>query len=291
MMSPIFRLYRSGTKLLIRSYIDVGQQNNIDKCLAYNESKLQVSLDTVEEDTPIIPLVLFEGIKFTTKSFEIVIKLVQIMVLDKLEDHSQVCLIKHNNNNPVQKDIEFQNQNNDDNTSNNYDVSDGNIKEEVSPINIVDNTENYDINSNNSDNYQVSDANIKEEVSPINTIGNIENDDIIQQNNDNDKMSTEDKSLENLETLEHILEVVEERKEEPVIEEIEINVDDTTEILNLKRPNEVYYEIYKSAREKAKHMRKVAIEAFLEAKDIKKRYMLEDIDESDEEEDFNTLDN
>ena len=42
MMSPIFRLYKSGTKLLIRSYIDISQHNNSDKCLAYNEQKLQV---------------------------------------------------------------------------------------------------------------------------------------------------------------------------------------------------------------------------------------------------------
>ena len=74
-------------------------------------------------------------------------------------------------------------------------------------------------------------------------------------------------------------------KNTPDIEEVEITLDDTDEVLNLKRPNEVYYEIYKNAREKAKHMRKVAIEAFLEAKDIKTKYMLDDMDDSDEEND------
>ena len=52
--------------------------------------------------------------------------------------------------------------------------------------------------------------------------------------------------------------------------------------MQLKKPNEVYYEIYKCARERAKHMRKVAVEAFLEAKQIKSKYMLEDIDDSDD---------
>ena len=56
--------------------------------------------------------------------------------------------------------------------------------------------------------------------------------------------------------------------------------------MTLKKPNEVYYEIYRAAREKAKHMRKVALEAYLEAQQIKTKYMLEDLDESDEEFDF-----
>ena len=55
------------------------------------------------------------------------------------------------------------------------------------------------------------------------------------------------------------------------------------ESITLKKPNDVYYEIYKAAREKAKHMRKVAIEAYLEAKEIKTKYMLSDIDDSEDE--------
>ena len=65
---------------------------------------------------------------------------------------------------------------------------------------------------------------------------------------------------------------------------LENNLDSIT----LKKPNQVYYEIYKKAREKAKEAKKEAILAFLEAKNIKKTYMLDDIDESDSDnEDFN----
>ena len=233
MMSPIFRLYKSGTKLLIRSYIDISQHNNSDKCLAYNEQKLQVSLDTCTEETPIIPLVLIEGIKFSTKSFEIVIKLVQLMILDKLEDHSQVCLIKTDTP-PV-------------------------IQENVIPV-------IHEITDTVSETSEVQESVIKEVNNEIQS-----------------STKVDDKSLENLDTLEQISDVVE--MNTPDIEEVEITLDDTDEVLNLKRPNEVYYEIYKNAREKAKHMRKVAIEAFLEAKDIKTKYMLDDMDDSDEEND------
>ena len=45
----------------------------------------------------------------------------------------------------------------------------------------------------------------------------------------------------------------------------------------------MYYELYKEARRKAKAAKKEAILAFLEAKNIKKTYMLETMDDSDSE--------
>ena len=61
--------------------------------------------------------------------------------------------------------------------------------------------------------------------------------------------------------------------------EVDISLPDTSETIQLRKPNEVYYEIYRSALKKAKHMRNVALDAYLEAKNIKERYMLEEIDE------------
>ena len=56
-----------------------------------------------------------------------------------------------------------------------------------------------------------------------------------------------------------------------------------SEPLVLKKPNEVYYKIYREARTKAKEAKKKAILALLEAKNIKKTYFLDEIDKSDEE--------
>ena len=71
------------------------------------------------------------------------------------------------------------------------------------------------------------------------------------------------------------------------------SLENNLESFTLKKPNQVYYEIYKTAREKAKNAKKEAILAFLEAKNIKKTYMLDDIDESDDEDEdlnFNEID-
>jgi hypothetical protein len=59
-------------------------------------------------------------------------------------------------------------------------------------------------------------------------------------------------------------------------------LDNSLETIQLKKPNQVYYDIYKKAREKAKEAKKSAILAYNEMKHIKKTYML---DESDSDND------
>ena len=79
---------------------------------------------------------------------------------------------------------------------------------------------------------------------------------------------------------------------DPSLEEVSIDYKNISDSISLKNPNEVYYEIYKAARIKAKQLRKVAMEAYLEAKEIKSKYMLTDFDddssESEESEDEDT---
>jgi hypothetical protein len=90
------------------------------------------------------------------------------------------------------------------------------------------------------------------------------------------------------------LEPVEEKKEDPnILKEVDLSstIENSLETITLKKPNQVYYEIYQKAREKAKEAKKNAIVAYLEMKNIKKTYMLDDIDESDSEfEDFASRD-
>lgn len=69
-----------------------------------------------------------------------------------------------------------------------------------------------------------------------------------------------------------------------IISEIELlPPSKTSEYVKLKNPNEVYLEIYKDARIKAKEAKKQAIQAYLEAKRIKSLYLLNEIESSDDE--------
>ena len=75
-----------------------------------------------------------------------------------------------------------------------------------------------------------------------------------------------------------------EEEESKELKEVELDIqtnDNTLESLKLKRPNQVYFEIYKEARTRAKEAKKNAILAYLEAKNIKKTYMIENINDSD----------
>jgi hypothetical protein len=72
--------------------------------------------------------------------------------------------------------------------------------------------------------------------------------------------------------------------------EVDINSLTGTDMITLKKPNEVYYKIYKEAKQRAKKAKDDAIIAILEAKNIKQTYMLTDLSDDEEEDiDLNTL--
>ena len=52
----------------------------------------------------------------------------------------------------------------------------------------------------------------------------------------------------------------------------------------LKNPDDVYYKMYKDAKEKAKAAKNIAIEAYLAAEEIKLTYNLNNTDSSDSSE-------
>ena len=68
------------------------------------------------------------------------------------------------------------------------------------------------------------------------------------------------------------------------INNVDLNLDNAYPSITLKKPNQVYYELYKEARNKAKQAKKNAILAYLEVKNIKKTYMIENM--NDEDSDF-----
>ena len=69
----------------------------------------------------------------------------------------------------------------------------------------------------------------------------------------------------------------------------EISLDGLEEVehmhLKLKKPSEVYYTMYRNAKQKARELKKSAIAAYLEAKQIKSAHMLKDSDSDDDSDD------
>lgn len=249
MMSPISRVYKSGTKLLIRSYIDLDKKTNEPICRIYDEKEIIRMLSDIQLNTKIIPLIHLEGIKFTSRSFDIELRIIQILILDEREQTtpSLFCLIKENKslNNVVnlEKPAQLTQENV---TSRSMEMSKDESKDESSDL----------IDEHNN----ISDDQI--------------NNNLEKHIQDSSEGDIELNCIEELPVLN--------KSKNKSLEEVTLDVSDE-EPIKLKNKNEVYYEIYHAALKKAKHMRNVAIQAFLEAKEIKTKYMLSDLDDSDEE--------
>ena len=67
------------------------------------------------------------------------------------------------------------------------------------------------------------------------------------------------------------------------LSEMDLNIPEDSEIVNLKKPNEVYLELYEKAKNKAKIAKINAVKAYLEVKNIKKTCMIDEAESSDDE--------
>ena len=115
-------------------------------------------------------------------------------------------------------------------------------------------------------------------LNDMNVFSNNAEKDPVKNNNPEIKIDTSTES--STETLSNIEELFDTSNELTEVNLTTMSSD--LETIRLKKPNQVYYEIYKAARKKAKDAKKQAIMAFLEAKNIKKTYMLEDLDDSED---------
>jgi hypothetical protein len=70
--------------------------------------------------------------------------------------------------------------------------------------------------------------------------------------------------------------------------EMEVNLDDIIETneVQIKPRADIYYDMYYTAKRKAKIARELALAAYLEVKRIKNKYMIHDMSESDDEVEF-----
>ena len=263
--NPVIRIYKSGKYYLVRTNIKVGV-NNEPYIKLYDENEVPLSMNDIKEDTNIISILEIQGIKFTSRNFQIEIELRQVMVLDN-EPLFDNCLIKTTFNSK--------------NTLINQNENMKNLEEPETKFH--EPLENSVFNRNTYktiDNTNISKSNILE----IDTLVDLPNiNDVVIDDIDNDNTLINEKNHD-IEELKKINDL----KETDELKEIDIsvNLEDSLEnngdeTLQLKKPSQVYYDLYKEARERAKAAKKLAIIAYLEAKNIKKTYMIDNLDESE----------
>lgn len=271
--NSVLRIYKSGKYYLLRTHIK-NSLNNEPSIKIYNENEYPLTMNDINTTTNLISILEIQGIKFTSRNFQIEIELKQAMILDDQPIFDN-CLIKSSKKPNLDTNLDKNSNtktletNSEDNPKNNFislEENFSNTQTNIPDISIGD--------SETNESNEVNETNETNDTNATND-NNIEND--IEGTNED----TMDSEL-NKET--NILLDFEDLNNKDLnnedLKEVELNIDleNNLETLSLKQPNEVYYELYKQAREKAKIAKKAAIVAYLEAKNIKKTYMLDNID-------------
>ena len=306
---PSIRLYKR-TKYLFRCYVN--QPRHIKKPYSlqiYDENENNLTFDDIGKDQKLISILEVLGIKYTQQSFHIEYCLRQIMIINEKPMFDK-CLINLKKNKGKNAEVESKNivtkecatikggdeepdaieeLANDEEPDADEEpnlVKELEAAEESSAV-VEDDADKENEKEEKSDSVEeliVDDE--TEKTSSSNTLKKEEIDNIGNILNIEDISGTlQSKSLEETETP------LSKFKESLKIEHLEKNGDikeiiltdmDETNPMKLKKPTEVYYEIYKKAREKAKQAKKNAIKAYLEAKRIKNTFLLDEVMSSDE---------
>ena len=239
------RVYKSGKFYLVRTNIK-NNHNNLPTIKIYNEQEIPLTMDDIKSETNIISILEIQGIKFTSRNFQIEIDLKQIMVLDN-EPIFDNCLIK-----TARKAHE--------NTSN--------FKEELKTLEDIkfEDSNNNEPNADENIVFATNNDNLEETINE-NNLEELEPFDIVapepEPEPEPEPAQLEENNYFDLE-IEELKEDIEENTDElREVNNLDLSLENNLETIHLKKPNQVYFELYKEARNKAKIAKKNALLAYL----------------------------
>jgi hypothetical protein len=272
-----FKIFKSGKYYLLR--INVKQNIKI-----YDEKDQIINIEDISSEKTIISILEIQGIKFTSRNFQLEIELKQAMVVSP-DPFLDECFIKK----PT-KQVTIAEQQQDFDTNNILNNSYNKIINESAKDLLENTNKNFENEDKSVEDKSVEDKSVEDK--------SVEEESLEENNSDNNILPIDlevclEKDGDSKEESENIVLDVEEltiddnfESEDPnSLKEVNLtsSLENNLETITLKKPNQVYYEIYQKAREKAKEAKKNAVLAYLEMKNIKKTYMLDDIDNSDSE--------
>jgi hypothetical protein len=223
--SPL-KVQKGGKQYILRSNVPV----RLGKCSLniYDESENEIDSETIKENTDIMCILEFQGIRCSARNFQIEIEVKQMMILEP-SNLFEKCILnpKHTNDTriPTEK-----------------------MKQEKATQKKVDQEKAIQEKA-------IQEKAIQEKA--------------IQEKVDQEKVDQE-KAIQENELVEFVVD----------LESVE-----NDDIMQIKKRNDVYYNMYREAKQKAKIARNLALSSYLEVKRIKNMYMLEDDSDSDSDED------
>ncbi len=298
----------------LRTY--VGNVKNLEKSVSvYDSNQEKITIDSILPSSNIITIIEITGLKFSSSSFHINYCLRQIMVLEEKPIFNK-CLINFSKKpSPVKKMLATEQEQSENTTDDKnetrplqpdglekaddtLDISKKNNIELTIVDDPVEENTPTDTNENittspelindlgekvNTDNKEEAVEHVSDSLETLNTssINNLAENDTFENENipNNEELlkSTGHQSLD----LEESSDASKE-SDNLEIKEVELDIPEEDDMFQLKKPDTVYLDIYKQALEKARDAKIKAIQAHLELREIKNKYMIQEVDEDDE---------
>lgn len=251
------KIYKSGKFYCLRVSVPriLGKTN----LKIYDEKEQLIDIENIKENDNVMCALEIQGIKCSPRSFQIEIEIKQMLLMNESNLFEKCVLLKK----PTMASILEKTYETDEIVTNNEHAD--------AELNVEENNENIAMEVIGISNEKVETVEISNESLP----------EIHEE--------AADVSNKVREVTNEIPEVIEEStnklSNEPIEYEIPLeNFDENT--MTIKTKSDVYYEMYRNALKKAKVAKDLALASFLEAKNIKNTYMLDDIDDSDLDESF-----
>lgn len=292
--SPL-KIFKSGKFYIARVNVSTNLGNPILKI--YDEDENLVAMDKVDNKVDVMSVLEIKGIKCSATSFQIEMEIKQMMIM-KPEDIFDKCLFRTNismlpssSNDTIQMEETVKSPEIDNSKSENDSVDSNSLPDVSNPSKIT-----IELQPNNEDVIieDVNDETIIEEG--VNEeFANDEQEILLTNEDPGEKtLEQEENTLETLDDIHtnenHIIEKIndttdiEQSENNCDLQEIQVSLDEipTDESISIRNKDNVYYQMYKEAKSKAKVARDLAISSYLEAKRIKNLYMLNDTSDSDD---------
>ncbi|MAR49606.1 MAG: hypothetical protein CML42_00595 [Rhodobacteraceae bacterium] len=281
------RTYKQKFQLL-RVYVPKIKNSDQEQIQIWDEEQNTLNLDDIQSKNKLINIIEITGLKFTNQSFHLDFLLRQVMVFKEKKTFDK-CLISLNN-----KKLEKE-----DNEEKEDDENIAGLENSETEDNLAKDLEKKDLEKKDLQQNMARKILLwwrkqrkNKKVSKDLEKKDLEKKDL-QQNMARKILLWWRKKRKNKKAskdLEKTIKIPIHIKPLEQINEVDITIPVENEIMNLKKPEDVYLNIYKTAKKKAKEAKAIAIKAYLEAKRIKKIYLLDEIDSTDSESDEDFLD-
>ncbi len=265
-------------KFLCRTFLN----KDLADLRIFNEYGEDMGIDDLKPNSRIISIIEINGLKFNTTSFHLEFGIKQIMILDDSNKFDK-CLIQYGNRS---------------NTSSREKVVDEEPTEVVEEEPEVVEEEPEVVEEQTKvveEEPEVVEEQTKVVEAPTEIVEDEQKEKIElevvekpEEINDKNKEEVVEKNVKD-EVKEFINEKETEKKDLEKNDELKehvLEIPKAEETMNLRDPNEIYLDIYKAAKEKARQAKLAAVKAYLEAKKIKQTYLIDELDTSDDDSEF-----